>query len=514
MKKKILFHTLLIFFGNSNAQTYAYLDANNANVMLRDDGIFFSDLANTDAAYEIPAQSGNKVAYASAFWITATDINDNLHAACNKYGYGDDFFPGPIANDYNTTYYTNTFGSAIWKVTRDQINYHIANYGNIGYAPDPSIANWPGNGNTAEGVAAQLAPYVDANDDQFYDPMDGDFPYIQGDAAVYIIMNDDAGIHTETGALPLGVEVHAVFYQFESTDDLNNTTFLHVKIYNRGTLAYSNFKFGLFLDTDIGNPMDDYIGCDSTRSLAYGYNGDGTDEPVNGQPGYGTNIPAFGAKFLNETAGAIMSFSSSGGAMGEPNLAVDYNHYMQANLLNGSQLMNGTNPTKFIYSGNPFTNTGWTETSAGNASGDRRILISSNGQMMGPADETCFDIAFVFNNETTNNLENVSELLNTADFVQNYYDNSIFPCNEIFLETVDQNAPLELTIFPNPSNGNFKIQISKPVSVSIYSITGELVLQEFEMTETRDLNLNLESGIYFVHIKSGDETATQKIIIY
>ncbi|MBK6525301.1 MAG: T9SS type A sorting domain-containing protein [Crocinitomicaceae bacterium] len=69
---------------------------------------------------------------------------------------------------------------------------------------------------------------------------------------------------------------------------------------------------------------------------------------------------------------------------------------------------------------------------------------------------------------------------------------------------------MELSIFPNPSSGNFKIQISKPVSISIYSVTGDLVMQEFELTESRDLNLNLESGIYFVHIKSGDETVTQK----
>jgi hypothetical protein len=403
----------------------------------------------------------------------------------------------------------------MWKITRDQINYHVANYTAVGYVPDPSIAEWPGNGNTADGIAAQLAPYVDANGDQIYNPLDGDYPYFQGDMAVYIIMNDEAGPHMNTGGTAFGVEVHALFYQYESTDtEINNTTFLNAKVFNRRDTNYVDFRFGLFMDTDIGMASDDYIGSDSIRSLAYGYNGSATDPGSGSQPGYGTNPPAFGAKMLNEDAGAITYFILGSGYMGDPANAISFFYYMQALWGNGSQMMNGTTPTNFAYSGNPFLGTGWNEFSEGNAASDRRIIISSEGHDLNSDEAVCFDFAFVFNQEAGHPLENVNELLFTADHVQDFYNTTIFPCNEIFLETVDHNAPLELSIFPNPSNGNFRIQISKPASISIYSITGDLVMQEFELTESRDLNLNLESGIYFVRLKSGEETVTQKIIVH
>lgn len=514
MKTSFLIIVCLLLSIKSQSQTQMQLDGNNVNASLSNHGTFFNDLTNQTFGYEIPKNSGNHTLYAMSFWMTGLETDSTIRAACAGYS-EHDLFPGPISDDYDSPDYIFNYGSSMWKITRDQVNYHVGNFTASGYIPDPAIAKWPGNGNTADGIAAQLAPYVDVNGDQIYNPLDGDFPYFQGDMAVYVIMNDEAGPHMQTGGAALGIEVHALFYQYESTDaEINNTTFLNAKVFNRRDTNYVDFRFGIFMDTDIGNATDDYIGSDSIRSLAYGYNGSSTDPGSGGQPGYGTNPPAFGAKMLNEGAGSITYFNIGSGFPLAPSSILDYYTFMSA-MWNGSLVMtNGTTPTSFAYSGNPFLGTGWNEFSEGNPPGDRRIILSSDGHDLNSDASVCFDFAFIFNQDAGSPLENVNELLFTADHIQDFYNSTIFPCNEIFLQKVDLKSPLELNIFPNPSNGNFKIQISKPVLVSIYSITGDLVMQEFEISESRDLNLNLESGIYFVHIKAGDEMVTQKIIVY
>ena len=356
------------------AQTQMQLDKNNINASLSNHGTFFNNLMNVSSGYEIPKGSGNHTLYSMSFLMSGFETDSSLHVACSNYT-NYDLFPGPISNNYNSSDYLLKYTSSMWKITREQVNYHVANYTSTGYVPDPAVTNWPGNGNTAEGIAEQLAPYVDTNHDLIYNPMDGDYPYFQGDLAVYIIMNDEVQQHMNTGGTALGIEVHALFYQYASTDDeINNTTFLNAKIFNRRDTNYVHFRFGLFMDTDIGNPFDDYIGSDSVRSLAFAYNGDNNDEGIFGQPGYGTNPPAFGVKMLNEAAGAVTYYNTSGFPVA-PVTPLDHYTYLSA-MWNGSLFMNnGTTPTSFAYSGNPYTSSGWNEVTEGNLTGDRRLII-------------------------------------------------------------------------------------------------------------------------------------------
>lgn len=515
MKAYSLILTTFISVSLANAQNQVQLDGNNVNASLHDNGSFFNNQINSAAGYEIPKNSGNHTTYSMTFWLTAIESDSTLHAACGGNYIYTDLFPGPVSDNYNSTHYTNTYMSSIWKVTRDQINYHVNNFTATGYTPDPAIANWPGSGNTSEGIAAQLAPYVDTNNDQMYNPLDGDFPYIQGDMAVFVILNDEAGPHTVSGGNALGVEIHAMFYQYQSTDaDINNTTFLNAQIFNRRDTNYVDFRFGLFMDTDIGGSMDDFIGSDSLRSLAYCYNGDSNDDGGGGQPGYGSNPPAFGVKLLNEQAGSATYFLSSGGYNGAPNNATQYFYHMRGIWNNGVPMSHNGVPYNFAFTGNPFLSAGWTELSDANPSGDRRFVFSTQSHNLNTGNSICFDYAFVFNQETGNHLENVNELFTTADNVQDFYNDNIQPCNQIFLDIPDNKPLTDVKIYPNPSGGNFRIQISDPVLVSIYSAAGDLIVNEFYLTESGDFNLNLSSGIYFLLIKSGDEMLTQKLIVH
>jgi len=240
--------------------------------------------------FEAPKGSGTSSIFSSSIWIGGVS-DDTLHVAAERYRQeGEDFWPGPVSDEYlpeNYTFY------GVWKVNKSEIDYHIANYTNPDYQPILPILSWPGNGNTILGQAEQLAPYYDSNSDLEYNCMDGDYPMIRGDQALYFIFNDGQDIHTETEGNPMNVEIHGMAYAFDNPSDsaFFNTIFVHYDIYNRSGKVYDSTYFGLFTDFDLGNPNDDFVGCDVGRGYAYVYNGDDYDENTEEYSGYGTNPP-------------------------------------------------------------------------------------------------------------------------------------------------------------------------------------------------------------------------------
>lgn len=72
-------------------------------------------------------------------------------------------------------------------------------------------------------------------------------------------------------------------------------------------------------------------------------------------------------------------------------------------------------------------------------------------------------------------------------------------------------------IYPNPSNGNFKIEAKSPLTkLSVYTQSGTFVKTiVFEgNSNTEDVNLkNLATGVYFIELQSDSDKAWKKIII-
>ena len=118
------------------------------------------------------------------------------------------------------------------------------------------------------------------NGDGVYDPIgSGDYPLIKGDQAIFFVYNDAKGTHTETGGLPLGVEIQGMAYAYSCANDsaLYNTIFTNNKIVNKSGSRIDSAFIGNFTDTDIGWYNDDFIGCDVKRGAYYGYNGTAID---------------------------------------------------------------------------------------------------------------------------------------------------------------------------------------------------------------------------------------------
>ncbi|MEX1192874.1 MAG: hypothetical protein WEA99_12945 [Brumimicrobium sp.] len=184
--------------------------------------------------------------------------------------------------------------------------------------------------------------------------------------ATYTIVNDHAGGHYNTDGEKLGVEIHIMLYQFESDNYIDSTTFVNLKIFNRGQYSYDDFKTAFFIDGDIGFSEDEYIGCDSSSNLMYTYNGTNSDPGGNGAPGYGQNPPALGIVSLNKTMEYFCKFGGNQN-MYYPTTPNEYWNYLNGKWSDGTDWTfgdtgyGGTTPTQYLYTGNPYAGTGWTE---------------------------------------------------------------------------------------------------------------------------------------------------------
>ena len=266
----------------------------------------------TDARYEIPKNSNKHSMFAGALWIAGIDAGEQLKAAAMTYRQtGNDFWTGPLDEFGEITPQNCDDYDKHFQISRQEVDDFIAWYNDKEsypeYSTPSSITNWPGNG--IDGEVQFLAPYFDNNDDGEYNPEDGDYPkydvdgnadclsddLIYGDQTLWWVFNDKGNIHSETGADPIGLEIRAQAFAFATNDEINNMTFYNYTIINKATIQLNDAYFGQWVDPDLGNYLDDYVGCDVARGLGYCYNGDADDE---GAAGYGANPPAIGVDFF------------------------------------------------------------------------------------------------------------------------------------------------------------------------------------------------------------------------
>lgn len=496
MKAHVLLIASSLSFSVFGQVSKSILDFNNTDVIISNNGSLFHNASMTSAGYEVPKGMSANAIFASAFLSYATDANGGEGGSVHTYEKYE-FFPGPIATDYTTTNYLNKYQTSLWKISQSEINQHIADWNTIGYIVPGSIAAWPGNGDVSNGEAQLLAPYVDVNTDGVYSPELGDYPEIRGDVVVYAIMNDANGIHQGSGFTSLGLELHVMLYQYITTDELNNANFLSAVVVNRSVNEYNDYHFGLFVDFDLGNYNDDYVGTDINRNLAYVYNGDLLDENSTSSSGYQANPPGFGVLSLNNTLSSNVEFSN----ITSPTIPGVVRMMKGLNAAGTPILDNMGTEVKHMYAGTATT--GWSEVGAANPPGDRRnvlgfdpIVLQANGG------QHCYDFAFVYDrNQTTNQVfEAVDSLLLTSDFVQQFYDAQSNSCY-LPIAQVGENIPLEkVIVYPNPATDVLKTTLSGEADFEVVSAEGKIIVSGKTNLQQIDIKL-LHSGLYLLILK-------------
>ena len=348
--------------GCAPSSTTLRLSFNDVSALLETGGMLFLDRSNGIGTYEVPAHTGLTAIYAASLWMGGVDVNNQLKIAAQKYRQsGNDFWTGPLTSKPNSGNYNpkvplgdnsvKDFGDAnigtkeceaydkFFTIRKAEVIQFAtwweackglkSNTDLCLAVTTPSnevlnrIYSWPAHGDETLFQDHYLAPFYDNAEckdgkDGWYDPLnDGDYPWYDdilnkddiicgsdrrvslfGDETNWWIFNDKGNIHTETNGEPIGMEIRAQAFTFTTTDQINRMTFYNYEMINRSTQTLYNTYFAQYVDPDLGNYSDDYVGCDVTRGLGFCYNADDNDESFAGKLGYGANPPAIGVDFF------------------------------------------------------------------------------------------------------------------------------------------------------------------------------------------------------------------------
>ena len=307
------------------------LEWNNVQALIENGGTLWYDRAINKGAHYVPKELGVSVCYGGALWLGGISPDQQLKLAAVKYRWsGNDFWPGPLTNtgeaevDVETCQEYDHFTISYRSDAKRHRQFHDAEANGTveeefpdGYATPTYFFDYPAHGNVAKGQDYYLAPFLDYNEDGYYNPLDGDYPWydflqqidcserrredvvpLYGDQNFYWIFNDKGNVHSESQGEPIGMEIRAQAFAFATNDEVNNMTFYNYVLINQGTQTLTDTYFAQWVDSDLGGHVDDYVGCDVQRGLGYSYNGDAFDEQTSFSDGYGYHPPAMGVDFF------------------------------------------------------------------------------------------------------------------------------------------------------------------------------------------------------------------------
>lgn len=498
------------------------LEVNNLKIALQSNGDLHRNSDLTSSISEFPIGSGTNCIYAQSMWLAGYDQNNDLRLAANEYRQsGNDFFYGPVADNYDANY-DNTYDH-VWHLTRNEIELHMANYNTPGYIVPDEIAHWPANGNTANGEAQNLAPYADLNNNNTYEPELGEHPEIRGEEALYVIYNDDRTVHTESGGEKIGVEIHLMLYAYANNGEnhIDNVIYSHYEIYNRSSEnSFSSFYISSWLDLDIGYGTDDYIGTNTLQQMVYGYNGGPSDNM------YGSNPPAYGFMLLNEPLSHSMYYNNSTDFVsGNPVAPSDYYNYMISQWKDASYLINPMDSTaiNYVFPGDSDTlnYANWSEVNSGNIPSDRRILGTTFMQNFGPGNKVCLDYANIFARDTSlNNIEQIDHLFEISEDVQDFYYNQYDDCSDLsdlsVYEFTEGNNTLSLHQNANVISVKTKSSLNSDLHIQVIDVFGRIITQTSLKQGDYEVDVELpkvNTGVYFVKCTNKEINQSIKTII-
>ena len=370
----------------------ATLDAGEVRAVVYPNGNLF--WRGSGSQYEVPAGSRIYAIFSSTLWVGGT-VGGQPRFSGSTYGPWE-FRPGALDADGQPPADCAAH-DRIWHVSLED----VAAYNATGTAT-PDLAEWP---------ASLGAPVLDGDGDpDNYRLGRGDRPDLQGAAqTAWWVMNDLGGTHDNTGSAPIGLEVRVQAFAFvpdggDVPEVVDESTFYEYTVIYQGEGTLDEFYLSLWLDPDVGDPADDYVGSRPDARLGYAYNASDTDAQ------YGPTPPAVGVYGIGATSGDLGAlgggpfFARGGGErspvsslmyfingppspQSDPGNAAEVYNYLRARWNDGTRLTFGASgydpingvPTAFAFPGDAPDY--WSENDAlaadgpqPNQPGDRRSL--------------------------------------------------------------------------------------------------------------------------------------------
>ena len=87
---------------------------------------------------------------------------------------------------------------------------------------------------------------------------------------------------------------------------------------------------------------------------------------------------------------------------------------------------------------------------------------------------------------------------------------------QVFPTSINEYSQSNISIFPNPSNGNIKISSNELIKkYTVHSSLGQLIISNSPSTKNTQINLtNQSTGIYYINIKTTNSTIINKLIVH
>jgi type IX secretion system substrate protein/BNR repeat protein len=416
------------------------------------------------------------------------------------------------------------------------------------------------------------AKFYDGNNDGIYAPVDLNFngiwdynedrPDFQGDITAWCVYND--GIPKEWRRYwsdQQGIEIkQSLFASAGEGTHYEDIIFIRYEIENTGLIAdeFDSVYFSMAIDPDLGDHVDDLIGCDTLDNRTYTYN-PGPDQD------YGVNPPAFFVKQLqgppvfipgetfidnnsddeftlgvdtpldsavfrrgkylgnefiegakNLSFSSLMQIMSSHPTISHPNNEIEARNYLVGGSLksgepldpctwefgNGASLLNChfINP-KFMYSGDPVSNDGWINTTPID-----QTYYMSTGPFKIKAGEPIELIYAYIVGRGTDHLNSVTVAREISQFAQAIYDNNFedLPTGIDDYKNLIANDFKLYQNYPNPFNPVTTIKFTMPgVETRHASSLQNVVLKIFDILGreiTTLVNEQKPAGTYEVQL--------------
>ena len=477
-----------------NATRQTEMEINNVRARLTTGGDVWWDGSN--GRYIVPKTPPGvpevSSIYAGAVWLGGRDPGGGLKVAAQDYGRGSgefDYYPGPLTPQGTIQRDTCERWDRFFTVQGESIRQFRATYQaaleNDELPLDPEevpedILGWPSVGNPFfleqngfelpnPNEGGGLAGFWDEDLDGLFDPTRGDYPIIEirgcgetpqfPEEMTFWIYNDAGNTHRQSNTpLQIQMEVQVQAFAYSTSDDINNMTFQRYKLINRAQEDILDTYFAMWVDPDLGCATDDYIGSDTTRSLAYVYNEDELDGaqgctcdggvetycdeiPILGidyfrgprAPVYDVNGNQIGERELGMSSFVYYNNAGVGGpppATTDPSTAEEYYNYLQGRWRDGSFLQNdgdgydetGADLTRYAFPDPPNV-TGWNMTTEDLPFGDRRMIQASGPFTLQPGAVNELIIGVVWVPDQTYPSPSIQRLQQADDLAQALFDN-------------------------------------------------------------------------------------------
>ena len=169
----------------------------------------------------------------------------------------------------------------------------------------------------------------------------------------------------------------------------------------------------------------------------------------------------------------------------------------------------------------PVTLPAWSETSAGNPTGDRKMLLSMGQFTFMPQTSKTLEFAIItsrLDNTSGNNLDFTNMNTDTRKIREWYACNSFPSC--VGNSSLGVNSNIEshnLIVFPNPAASELTIEFGRNENIqkeiSITNILGSEIIKQVSSETKLTLDINqLNSGIYIVKVTEGGTIRTMRFV--